>query len=146
MMSKAFLLSYTDCYDQFLMKRPFRMCFQKSSVNTLKNAIRTCHSIITLSQTTATTMASFNIPSSTEEERPDRLCISRRADPGVFVANRADVIPQRGQLIKSTYVQPFQTCRREPTTTTTTIMKFLKIEHCTYCGMDTFSIAVDIYC
>ena len=36
-------------------------------------------------------------PEHPREERLDRVTISRRADPGVFVANRA-VIPQRGQL------------------------------------------------
>ena len=45
---------------------------------------------------------SFNRPSA-GGERLDRVLISRRADPGVFVANRA-IIPQRGQLtVRSAY-------------------------------------------
>ena len=40
---------------------------------------------------------SFNMPSQSGEERLDRVKVSRRADPGVFVANRA-AIQQRGQL------------------------------------------------
>ena len=42
-------------------------------------------------------LPSFNIPSDNGVERLDRVTISRRADPGVFVSNRA-VIPQRGQI------------------------------------------------
>ena len=51
-------------------------------------------------------IASFNIPSSAGEERLDRVRISRRADPGVFVANHA-TIPQRGQLgVRSAHFKP----------------------------------------
>ena len=40
------------------------------------------------------------------EERLDRVRISRRADPAVFVANRA-VIPQCGQLsVRSAHFKP----------------------------------------
>ena len=42
-------------------------------------------------------LPSFNQPSVNRAEHLDRVTLSRRADPGVFVANRA-VIPQRGQL------------------------------------------------
>ena len=42
-------------------------------------------------------LPSFNQPTGNREERLDRVTICRRADPGVFVANRA-VIPQQGQL------------------------------------------------
>ena len=42
-------------------------------------------------------IVSFNMPSQSGEERLDRVKVSRRADPGVFVANQA-AIPQCGQL------------------------------------------------
>jgi hypothetical protein len=42
-------------------------------------------------------MASFNVPSVSGVERLDEVRISRRADPGFFVTNKA-VIPQRGKL------------------------------------------------
>ena len=42
-------------------------------------------------------MPSFNVPSSEGIERLDRVMLSRRADPGVFLANRA-TLPQRGSL------------------------------------------------
>lgn len=59
-------------------------------------------------------LASFNVPSSTGEERLDRVCISRRADPGVFVANRA-VIPQRGQLsVRSAHFKPAESLPPPP--------------------------------
>ena len=67
------------------MKRPFMMCFEKSSANIPRNVILT-------GPNDDGSLASFNIPSSTGEERLDRVRISRRADPGVFVASRA-VIP-----------------------------------------------------
>ena len=51
---EGILVSYTDCWDQFLMKRPFMMYFQKSSESTPRNVNLTCHSSITLAQTTAT--------------------------------------------------------------------------------------------
>ena len=51
-------------------------------------------------------LQSFNVPSSSGVERLDRVCISRRADPGGFVANRA-VIPQLGQLsVTTTHFKP----------------------------------------
>lgn len=40
-------------------------------------------------------LPSFNKPSGKGTERLDRIVISRRADPGVFVSNRAS-LPQRG--------------------------------------------------
>lgn len=50
-------------------------------------------------------LPSFNVPSG-GIERLDRVVISRRADPGVFVANRA-AIPQRGQLtVRSAHFRP----------------------------------------
>ncbi len=52
-MLKAFLF-LTDCWDQFLMKRPFMMYFQKSSESTPRNVNLTCHFSITLAQTTGT--------------------------------------------------------------------------------------------
>jgi hypothetical protein len=43
-------------------------------------------------------LPSFNVPSGPDiMERLDRIIISRRGDPGVFVSNRAS-LPQRGQL------------------------------------------------
>lgn len=42
-------------------------------------------------------LPSFNDPSPAGIERLDRVIISRRADAGVFVANRA-FLPQRGSL------------------------------------------------
>ncbi len=42
-------------------------------------------------------MDSFNKPTDRKLERLDQICISRRADPGVFVTNRAS-LPQRGSL------------------------------------------------
>lgn len=43
-------------------------------------------------------LPSFNEPSGEGiAERPDRICLSRRGDPGVFVANRAS-LPHRGQF------------------------------------------------
>ena len=39
----------------------------------------------------------FNEPSKKGTERLDRVILSRRGDPGIFVANRAS-LPQRGQL------------------------------------------------
>ena len=42
-------------------------------------------------------LPSFNEPSQSGIERLDRVVISRRADPGVFVANHAN-LPQRGSL------------------------------------------------
>ena len=42
-------------------------------------------------------LPSFNEPSQPGIERLDRVVISRRADPGVFVANRAN-LPQRSSL------------------------------------------------
>ena len=50
-------------------------------------------------------LPSFNQPSG-GTERLDRVQISRRADPGVFVANRA-IIPQRGQLtVRAAHFRP----------------------------------------
>ena len=40
---------------------------------------------------------SFNEPTDGKIERLDRISISRRADPGMFVANRVS-LPQRGSL------------------------------------------------
>ena len=43
-------------------------------------------------------LPSFNQPSKgKDKERLDKVNLSRRGDPGVFVANRAS-LPQRGQL------------------------------------------------
>ena len=57
---------------------------------------------------------SFNVSSSSGEERLDRVCISRRADPGVFVANRA-VIPQRGQLsVRTAHFKPAESLPPPP--------------------------------
>lgn len=42
-------------------------------------------------------LPSFNEPSKNGTERLDRVILSRRGDPGIFVANRAS-LPQRGQL------------------------------------------------
>ena len=42
-------------------------------------------------------LPSFNEPSKKGTERLDRVILSRRGDPGIFVANRAS-LPQRGQL------------------------------------------------
>ena len=52
-------------------------------------------------------MDSFNNPTEGKLERLDKINISRRADPGVFVANRAS-LPQRGSLTVSArfHVQP----------------------------------------
>lgn len=51
-------------------------------------------------------LPSFNQPKANGEERLDRATISRRADPSVFVANRA-VIPQRGQLtVRAAHFRP----------------------------------------
>ena len=51
-------------------------------------------------------MPSFNAPSENDAEGLDRVRISRRADPGVFVSNRA-VIPQRGQItVRSAHFRP----------------------------------------
>lgn len=52
-------------------------------------------------------LPSFNQPSEHGHgERLDQVQISRRADPGVFVANRA-VIPQRGQLtVRAAHFRP----------------------------------------
>ena len=51
-------------------------------------------------------LPSLNVSSSRSEERLDRVTISKRADLGVFVANRA-VIPQRGQLtVRTAYFRP----------------------------------------
>lgn len=51
-------------------------------------------------------LPSFNMPSGRREEHLDHVTISRRADPGVFVANRA-VIPQWGQLsVHSAHFRP----------------------------------------
>ena len=59
-------------------------------------------------------LASFNVPSSTGEERLDHVRISRRADPGVFVANCA-VIPQRGQLsVRSAHFKPAESLPPPP--------------------------------
>lgn len=42
-------------------------------------------------------MPSFNEPSQNGVERLDEVKVSRRGDPGIFVANRAS-LPQKGQL------------------------------------------------
>ena len=42
-------------------------------------------------------LPSFNKPSNNGTERLDSVILSRRGDPGIFVANRAS-LPQRGQL------------------------------------------------
>ena len=42
-------------------------------------------------------LPSFNEPSRNGTERLNRVMLSRRDDPGIFVANRAS-LPQRGQL------------------------------------------------
>lgn len=42
-------------------------------------------------------MKSFNEPTDGKIERLDQISISRRADPGIFVSNRAS-LPQRGSL------------------------------------------------
>ena len=50
-------------------------------------------------------LCSFNQPSE-HAERLDVVKISRRADPGVFVVNRA-IIPQRGQLtVRAAHFRP----------------------------------------
>jgi len=47
---------------------------------------------------TELSLPSFNLPSGEGiTERLERISLSRRGDPGVFVANRAS-LPQRGQL------------------------------------------------
>ena len=62
---------------------------------------------------------SFNQPSANREERLDRVTISRRADPGVFVANRA-VIPQRGQLtVRAAHFRPAEDLPPAPSPMTT---------------------------
>ena len=49
---------------------------------------------------------SLNEPSVSGVERLDKVIIYRRADPGVFVANRAEM-PQRGQLtVRSAFFKP----------------------------------------
>ena len=98
------------------MKRPFMMCFRKSSVNTPKNVILTCHSISTGSNHLYNdgSLASVNIPSSAGEERLDHVPISRRADPGEFDPNRA-VIPQCGQLsVCSAHFKPAESLPPPP--------------------------------
>ena len=58
---------------------------------------------------------SFNEPSTSGVERLDKVKISRRADPGVFVANCA-VIPQPGQLtVRSAYFRPAEDLPPQPT-------------------------------
>jgi hypothetical protein len=49
-------------------------------------------------------LPSFNKPSSKgDKERLDKVKVSRRGDPGVFVANRAS-LPQKGQLtVRATF-------------------------------------------
>jgi hypothetical protein len=48
-------------------------------------------------------LPSFNVASGLRAERLDRVVISRRADRGVFVANRAS-LPQRGSLtVRATF-------------------------------------------
>jgi hypothetical protein len=60
-------------------------------------------------------MASFNVPSASGVEWLDRVRISRRADPGVFVANRA-VIPQHGKLtIRAAQFKPAESLPPPPT-------------------------------
>jgi hypothetical protein len=57
---------------------------------------------------------SFNVPSSSGEERLDHVCISRRADPGSVVSNRA-TIPQRGQLsVRTAYFKPAESLPPPP--------------------------------
>ena len=64
----------------------------------------------------------IHVPSSTGEERLDCVRISRRSDPGVFVAN-FPVIPQLGQLsVCSAHFKPGRSL-------TTTTVKFLNIVH-----------------
>lgn len=59
-------------------------------------------------------LPSFNIPSVSGTERLDRVIISRRADPGVFVANRA-VMPQRGKLtVRSAHFKPAESLPPPP--------------------------------
>ena len=54
------------------------------------------------------------MPSSTGEDHLDRVPTSRRADPGVFVANRA-VIPQCGQLsVRSAHFKPAESLPPPP--------------------------------
>ena len=51
-------------------------------------------------------LPSFNQPSANKEECLDCVTISRRADPGLFVANRV-VIPQQGQLsVRAAHFRP----------------------------------------
>lgn len=48
-------------------------------------------------------LPSFNVPSAGGIERLDQIQVSRRGDPGVFVANRAS-LPQRNQLtVRATF-------------------------------------------
>lgn len=48
-------------------------------------------------------LPSFNAPSASGIERLDKVQLSRRGDPGVFVANRAS-LPQRNQLtVRATF-------------------------------------------
>ena len=62
---------------------------------------------------------SFNKASANREERLDRVTISRRADPGVFVASRA-VIPQRGQLtVRAAHFRPAEDLPAAPFPMTT---------------------------
>lgn len=56
-------------------------------------------------------LKSFNEPSKSGTERLDRVTVSRRADPGVFVAGRA-TLPQRGTLT----VSSISCCTREAPT------------------------------
>jgi hypothetical protein len=63
----------------------------------------------------------FNVPSVSGVERLDQVCISRRADPGFFVANRA-VILQRGKLtIRAAQFKPAESLPPPPTRTTITM-------------------------
>jgi hypothetical protein len=59
-------------------------------------------------------IASFNVPLNTGEECLDRVRICWRADPGVFVDNRA-VIPQHGQLsVRTAHFKPAESLPPPP--------------------------------
>ena len=96
---KEFLLFSMSCWAQSLMKRPFMMPCQRSCWRTPRRATQSClffHYTGVNERFNTGCLPSFNQPLGVTE-RLDMVQISRRADPGVFVANRA-IIPQRGQL------------------------------------------------
>ena len=96
---KEFLLFSMSCWAQSLMKRPFMMPCQRSCWRTPRRATQSClffHYTGVNERFNTGCLSSFNQPLGVTEHL-DMVQISRRADPGVFVANRA-IIPQRGQL------------------------------------------------